>query len=154
MDGSGHRTGIDRDWDNLLDYDEIRDLDPLLGGVQNPFDPANADSTGDNGQNTPDGVPDSLNDYDGDGYSNGGEFDGSTELTAYLRANMQEEFVHCMAEKMLTYALGRGLEFYDQCAVDRIMKELSQNEYRFSSLILGVVHSDPFQHQGAKRSNE
>ena len=84
----------------------------------------------------------------------GGKFNGPSELATYLRVNMQEEFVHCMAEKMLTYALGRGLEFYDQCAVDKIVEELSKNEHRFSSLILGVVRSDPFQHQGAKRSNE
>ena len=84
----------------------------------------------------------------------GGKFNGPVELAAYLRANMQEEFVHCMAEKMLTYALGRGLEFYDQCAVDKIVEELRQNEFRFSALILGIVQSDPFQKQGAKRSNE
>ena len=84
----------------------------------------------------------------------GGHFKGPAELAAYLRANMQGEFVHCLAEKMLTYALGRGLEFYDQCAVDKIEEELSKNEFRFSSLILGVVRSDPFQKQGAKRSNE
>ena len=84
----------------------------------------------------------------------GGKFDGPAELASYLRANMQEEFVHCMAEKMLTYALGRGLEFYDQCAVAKIIEQLSQNENRFSSLILGVVRSEPFQYQGAKRSHE
>jgi hypothetical protein len=84
----------------------------------------------------------------------GASFNGPAELAAYLRANMQEDFVHCMAEKMLTYALGRGLEFYDQCAIDKIEEELSKNEFRFSSLILGVVRSDPFQKQGAKRSNE
>ncbi len=84
----------------------------------------------------------------------GASFNGPSELAVYLRANMQEDFVHCMAEKMLTYALGRGLEFYDQCAIDKIEEELSKNEYRFSSLILGVVRSDPFQKQGAKRSNE
>ncbi|MBC8350561.1 MAG: DUF1592 domain-containing protein [Planctomycetes bacterium] len=80
----------------------------------------------------------------------GGSFNGPAELATYLRGNMQDKFVHCMAEKLLTYALGRGLEFYDQCAVDKILVELSQNEYRFSSLVLGVVRSEPFQHQGAK----
>ncbi|MCB9938654.1 MAG: DUF1592 domain-containing protein [Planctomycetaceae bacterium] len=85
---------------------------------------------------------------------NGGRFNGPAELAAYMRANMQEEFVHCMSEKMLTYALGRGLEYYDQCAVDKIVEELRQNEFRFSALILGIVQSDPFQKQGAKRSNE
>lgn len=76
--GSGQRTGIDRDRDNLLNYDETRDLDPVTPGVQNPFDPASADSTGDNGQNTPDGIPDNFNDYDGDGFSNAAEFFAGT----------------------------------------------------------------------------
>ena len=72
---------------------------------------------------------------------NGGKFNGPAELASYLRANMQEEFVHCLAEKMLTYALGRGLEFYDQCAVDKIVDELSQNENRFSSDSGQQVHN-------------
>lgn len=76
--GSGQRTGIDRDGDNLLDYDEVRDLDPVTPGTQNPFDPANRDSTGDNGQNSPDGIPDNFNDYDGDGFTNAAELDAGT----------------------------------------------------------------------------
>ncbi len=54
------------------------------------------------------------------------------------------EFARCLAEKMLTYALGRGLEEYDRCAVDRIVKDLESNGYRFSALVVGVVTSDPF----------
>ncbi len=84
----------------------------------------------------------------------GKQFNGSAELAAYLRSNMQDQFVRCLVEKMLTYALGRGLEFYDQCAVDIIVKHLKANDLRFSALILGIVQSDPFQNQGAKRSNE
>ena len=64
----------DHDLDGLIDTDEVRDLDPGTGGTQNPFDPLEADSTGDSGQDTPDGKPDSQNDYDGDGMSNRDEF--------------------------------------------------------------------------------
>ena len=46
---------------------------------------------------------------------------------------------------MLTYAMGRGLEEYDRCAVEQIVKSLEPNRYRFSALMLVIVKSDPFQ---------
>ena len=46
---------------------------------------------------------------------------------------------------MLTYALGRGLEYYDKCAVDQITKRLARSRYRFSALIMEVTKSTPFQ---------
>jgi hypothetical protein len=55
---------------------------------------------------------------------------------------------------MLTYALGRGLEYYDRCAVDQIAKGLAKHEYRFSSLVLEIVHSDPFQLRRGKGGNK
>jgi len=64
----------DSDGDGIRDGDEVRDLDPDTAGVQNPFDPDNPDSTGDNFSDTADGVPDGQNDYDGDGMSNADEF--------------------------------------------------------------------------------
>jgi predicted outer membrane repeat protein len=64
----------DSDGDGLKDSDEQRDLDPGTPGVQNPFDPDDPDSTGDNFSDAPDGVPDGQNDYDGDGMSNKDEF--------------------------------------------------------------------------------
>jgi hypothetical protein len=45
---------------------------------------------------------------------------------------------------MLTYALGRGLQFYDRCAVDTILESLERDDYRFSSLVSGIVLSQPF----------
>ena len=50
-----------------------------------------------------------------------------------------------MTEKMLTYALGRGLEFYDMPAVRAVTRGAADERYRFSSLVLGVVKSAPFQ---------
>ena len=59
--------------------------------------------------------------------------------------NRRDEFVECLAAKMLTYALGRGLESYDQPAVRAIRRSAANEDYRFSSIILGIVNSVPFQ---------
>ena len=75
----------------------------------------------------------------------GEEFKGPRELENILLNRKKNEFVRCVSEKMLTYALGRGMEFYDQCAVDQISKALAKNKYRFSTLIMEVVKSTPFQ---------
>jgi hypothetical protein len=56
-----------------------------------------------------------------------------------------EAFRRCMAEKLLTYALGRGLDFKDRCAVDDIVKQTTAGQDRFTSLVMAIVNSDPFQ---------
>ncbi|MBI1786045.1 MAG: DUF1592 domain-containing protein [Acidobacteria bacterium] len=56
-----------------------------------------------------------------------------------------DEFVECLAEKLLTYALGRGLDHSDLPAVRQIRREVARDDYRFSSLALAVVNSVPFQ---------
>ena len=61
-----------------------------------------------------------------------------------LLAN-QDQFVHTMTEKLLTYALGRGLEYYDAPAVRRITHDAATQHHRFSALVLGIVKSVPFQ---------
>ena len=53
-------------------------------------------------------------------------------------------FTRCLAEKMLTYALGRGVDQADRFAVEEIVRRLARNEYRFSELVLGIVESEPF----------
>jgi hypothetical protein len=55
-----------------------------------------------------------------------------------------DEFVHTVTEKLLTYALGRGLDYYDAPTVRKIVADLERNEYRWSSLIVGIVESTPF----------
>ena len=55
------------------------------------------------------------------------------------------EFLRCVTEKMLTFALGRGLEYYDKCAVDKIVKALEKDQFRFSTLVNTIVGSLPFQ---------
>ena len=54
-------------------------------------------------------------------------------------------FAECLTEKLLTYALGRGLERYDKTSVRSIAGGLAANNYRFSSLVLEIVKSLPFQ---------
>jgi hypothetical protein len=56
----------------------------------------------------------------------------------------RDEFVECLVAKMLTYALGRGLESYDQPAVRAIRRQVAHDDYRFSSIILGIANSVPF----------
>jgi hypothetical protein len=53
--------------------------------------------------------------------------------------------VGVMTEKLMTYALGRGVEYYDMPAVRRIVQDAGTRDFRFSSLIAGVVKSIPFQ---------
>jgi mono/diheme cytochrome c family protein len=75
---------------------------------------------------------------------NGKSFSGSAELKTILAANKQA-FAQCLTEKMLIYALGRGLEGYDRAATRKIVAGLAADDYRFSSLINGIVDSMPFQ---------
>jgi hypothetical protein len=75
----------------------------------------------------------------------GETFNGPAELKTLLVTRKRDEFVQCLARKMLTYALGRGLEFYDKCAIDQICQALAKDHYKFSTLILEIVKSTPFQ---------
>jgi hypothetical protein len=74
----------------------------------------------------------------------GESFNGGAELKEILYKTRKTEFVHCLSEKMLTYALGRGVEDYDACTVDAIVKSVTSDQYRFSRMVLEIVKSDPF----------
>jgi hypothetical protein len=74
----------------------------------------------------------------------GTKFNGPTELRQVL-ATHSDEFLTTMTEKLLTYALGRGLEATDAPAVRKIKKNAARDDYRFDSLIQGIVTSTPFQ---------
>ena len=63
-------------------------------------------------------------------------------------ASDREVFTRCLTEKLMTYALGRGLERYDRPTVKAIVQEVAAGDYRFSSLVLAIVNSLPFQMQG------
>jgi len=79
---------------------------------------------------------------------NGKSFAGAAELKAILKAD-PNAFAKALTEKMLTYALGRGLEAYDRPAVQQIVQRTAQNGYRFSALVQGIVASMPFQERRA-----
>jgi hypothetical protein len=74
----------------------------------------------------------------------GTKVDGVVTLRKALLAQ-PELFVGTVAEKMMVYALGRGLAYYNMPEVRRIVRESAGQNYRFSSLILGVVNSTAFQ---------
>ncbi len=74
----------------------------------------------------------------------GQKFQGPAELKTILKSK-QELFVRSLTEKMLTYALGRGVEYYDKCAVDKIVEELQKNDYHFTTLLVETIKSEPFQ---------
>ena len=75
----------------------------------------------------------------------GETFNGVHELKAILAENYRLNFFRCLTEKMLTYALGRGLEFYDEYTVDQIVDRIDQNDGEFMALVQGIVESAPFQ---------
>ncbi len=74
----------------------------------------------------------------------GVKFSGLDGLRSIMESR-SEEFVETVAEKLLTYALGRGLEYYDQPAVRKIVREAAPTDYRWSSIIMGITKSVPFQ---------
>lgn len=75
---------------------------------------------------------------------NGKKFQGSAELKTILASN-RNAFAECLTEKLMIYALGRGLEGFDRTATRKIVTRLGQEDYRFSALISGIVESVPFQ---------
>lgn len=74
---------------------------------------------------------------------NGESFTGPHEMISVL-GQRKTQFGRCLTEKLMTFALGRGVEFYDRCAIDRIMTDLEQDD-RFATLVSGIVQSAPFQ---------
>jgi hypothetical protein len=74
--------------------------------------------------------------------ANGTAFSGPRQLKEILKGD--KKFVRSITQKMLTYALGRGLERYDKCVVDAISAKVGKEGNRFSSLITAIVTSDPF----------
>jgi mono/diheme cytochrome c family protein len=75
---------------------------------------------------------------------NGKSFSGAAELKSILRDDPQI-FTRALSVKLLTYALGRGLESYDRPAVDAIVSRVQQSNYRFSALVQAIVDSVPFE---------
>jgi hypothetical protein len=77
----------------------------------------------------------------------GENFKNIRDLKRILTHERQADFYRCVTEKLLTYALGRGLDYYDVQTVDQIVEQLTQQNGRFSVLLAGVINSAPFQKQ-------
>ena len=84
---------------------------------------------------------------------NGNTFEGLASFRAAL-TSQPEGFVSTLTEKLLTYALGRGVEPYDMPAIRSIVRDSARSSYRFSSLVLGVVDSVPFKMRRSAASRE
>jgi hypothetical protein len=75
----------------------------------------------------------------------GQKFDGVAELRKLLVENRKNEFTSCLAENLLVYALGRGLDYTDKPFKDGVVQRAEKNGYRFQDMIMSVVESVPFQ---------
>ena len=80
----------------------------------------------------------------------GDKIKGPADLIRNISGKNADKFARCLAEKLLVYGLGRGLEYYDRCAIDKIQVALVQDDYKFSTLIYQIVTSDPFQRKGVR----
>ena len=115
-------------------------LDPLGFGLEN-FDGIGGWREKDNGQK-----------IDSSGVlPDGATFNGPAELRKVLLGKA-DQFRRCFADKLLTFALGRGLEYYDKCALDELVSGGKSGGDRFSAYVLAVVKSDPFGKRKGKRS--
>jgi hypothetical protein len=74
----------------------------------------------------------------------GTKFSGAEELRALLLSR-RDDFVTTVIDKLLMYAVGRGVEYYDRPVIRRILKNTREADYRWSSVILNIVESEPFQ---------
>ena len=79
----------------------------------------------------------------------GKTFQGPAELQAIL-LEKRELFTRCVVEKMLTYALGRGLEYYDRPTIEQVTSALERDEYKFSRFVAEIVSSQPFRYRRGK----
>jgi Protein of unknown function (DUF1592)/Protein of unknown function (DUF1588)/Protein of unknown function (DUF1587)/Protein of unknown function (DUF1585)/Protein of unknown function (DUF1595)/Ca-dependent carbohydrate-binding module xylan-binding/Planctomycete cytochrome C len=81
----------------------------------------------------------------------GQKFAGPVELKAVLMTKIKP-FSRCLTEKLMTYALGRGLEYQDRCVVEKMADSVVADGGKFSKLVSAIVHSDPFQKRGVEGS--
>jgi mono/diheme cytochrome c family protein len=136
-------AGMDGAPRSLRDRMEVHRKDPVCASCHQRMDP----------------IGFSLENFDADGkwrtasdgeridaaasLPDGTRFEGVNGLRALLVGH-KEDFVRTLSAKLLAYAIGRGLEYYDQPAVRKIARDAAQNDYRWSSIIRGVVNSTPF----------
>lgn len=108
-------------------------MDPLGFALEN-FDPVGRWRTHDSG--TPVDASGAL--------PSGAKFEGVTGLRELL-LQQREQFATNVTDRLMAYALGRGVEYYDLPSIRRIARGAAPQDYRWSSIILGIVKSAPFQ---------
>ncbi len=86
-------------------------------------------------------------------FADGTKFAGPEDLKSIIKKK-KAFFARCLAEKMLTFALGRGVEYYDRPTIQSIVLRLAANDYRFSALVTGIVRSDPFTKRRGTHDNQ
>jgi len=124
---------------------ELHRKNPVCGACHAPMDPLgfaleNFDAIGSWRATSEAGKP-----IDSSGkMPSGATFDGPAGLRQLLLTK-RDQFATTVTEKLLAYAVGRGLEFYDRSAVRKIVRESEATDYRWSSIIQGIVRSVPFQ---------
>jgi len=84
----------------------------------------------------------------------GEAFTSVRELKHILATDRKQDYYRCFTEKLLTYALGRGLEYYDVETVDQIVASLNKDGGKFSTLLNGVIESSPFQRRRGSLDDE
>jgi hypothetical protein len=136
-------AGADGQPRSLRERMEVHRKNPACAGCHRRMDPLgfsleNFDALG-KWRTVADGVPVDASATLPDGT----KFDGVAGLRDLL-ASHEEDFVRTLTEKLLAYAIGRGVEYTDLPAVRRIAHDAGQNGYRWSSVILGIVNSTPF----------
>jgi hypothetical protein len=77
----------------------------------------------------------------------GEKFQSVQELAKILSTSRKKDFYRCLTEKLLTYALGRGVEYYDSPTIDKIVDEMQNDGGKLRSLVYGIVDSTPFQYR-------
>ncbi len=81
----------------------------------------------------------------------GKSFKNADELIRILQDDKRRVLARCLVEKMLTFAIGRGLERYDRPVVNGIAHRLAEKQYKFSALVMEIVNSAPFQMCGTPK---
>jgi hypothetical protein len=82
----------------------------------------------------------------------GEKFEDIDQLKQILKTDRRLDFYRCLTEKLLTYALGRGLDYYDEHTIDQIVAQLDREQGKFSVLLGGVVNAPAFQRQQANEA--
>jgi mono/diheme cytochrome c family protein len=135
--------GVEGQPKSLRERMEAHRRNPACASCHQRMDPLgftleNFDAVG-KWRNEADGVPVDPN----ASLPDGTQFAGIEGLRTYLAEN-KEDFVRTLSGKLLAYAIGRGVEYFDQPAIRKIARDAAASDYRWSSVILGVVNSTPF----------